>query len=246
MPANCLNCGAAITGKYCPSCGQKKDIHRVTWKFIAEEIMHFFTHLEKGFIYSSLKMWANPGMFTKSYLDGKRKGKQPPVSFLLIWAAIFLVTRQVLSYFIEPGNPISGNFFFISKEAAGFYFEHVTALTILFLPVWTALSWLIGNLYRHINFAEAVIICFYAYGVFFMVLSLTTLIGGLFFRINLFSDTAYNVFIIVSTLNALWMNYSILVPYGTRLKAIRTILIVSAGSISMIKFIELIQKLLPG
>jgi hypothetical protein len=73
MPVICKNCGSAIEQNFCSVCGQKKGVQKITWTFIFKEMVHLFTHIEKGFVFSSLKMFSNPGAFVKSYLDGKRK-----------------------------------------------------------------------------------------------------------------------------------------------------------------------------
>ena len=82
MP-NCLNCGRPLTDNYCAHCGQKAAVKRLSWHSLAEEVFHFFTHIEKGFFKTVGLLITKPGMLFKDYLDGKRKMYHKPVSFLL-------------------------------------------------------------------------------------------------------------------------------------------------------------------
>lgn len=240
MSANCKNCGSVINENFCPNCGQKKSVSRITWSFIFKEILHFFTHVEKGFIGSTIRMWANPGAFTKSYIDGQRKNKQPPVSFLVVWAAIFVLVRKMMIFLFDYKMEILSTPSFVNREAATYYLNHVTYLTIVFIPVWTSISFFVGAMFKRINFAEAIVICFYSYGIFFLLLSLVTLICGLIFRINILSDTFNNIYTACAIINGVWLNYSLLTQFQIRFRLIRSLAIIIIGTVLMIKFIELI------
>jgi hypothetical protein len=85
MASTCLNCGTALTDKYCPHCGQKASVERISWHHFLHEVIHFFTHIEKGFFATTILLITRPGLLNKNYLDGKRKAYHKPISFLLIW-----------------------------------------------------------------------------------------------------------------------------------------------------------------
>jgi hypothetical protein len=91
MATTCLNCGAEVTSMYCPDCGQKATVDRLTWHHLLEETVHFFTHIEEGFLKTTKELITKPGIVHKNFLDGKRKTYHRPVSFLLIWVAVFLL-----------------------------------------------------------------------------------------------------------------------------------------------------------
>jgi hypothetical protein len=85
---HCLNCGNTYKGNYCPNCGQKATVTKLTWKTVIAEFLHFFTHAEHSFVYTSKKLIAEPGAVMKEFLDGKRKLIHKPITFLLVWGAI--------------------------------------------------------------------------------------------------------------------------------------------------------------
>jgi hypothetical protein len=73
MSEICLNCGQATSGKYCSSCGQKTDTHRITLKhFIAHDLMHGFWHLDRGILFTVKEAVVRPGQAALDYISGKR------------------------------------------------------------------------------------------------------------------------------------------------------------------------------
>lgn len=69
MATTCLNCGTVLTDKYCPHCGQKATVDRITWHHVGEEITHFFTHIEYGFLRTTKELLTRPGVTQKNYLS---------------------------------------------------------------------------------------------------------------------------------------------------------------------------------
>lgn len=86
---HCLNCGTSFHGNYCSNCGQSASVKKLNWKHLTDELVHFFTHAEHSFIYTSRSVFSRPGEIVKEFLDGKRKKIHKPVTFILIWFAIY-------------------------------------------------------------------------------------------------------------------------------------------------------------
>lgn len=87
----CKNCGHEVSDLYCGHCGQKANPEKITFSFLCKEVFHFFTHLEKGFLFTSYQMVIRPGETARNFIEGKRKNYQPPISYFLIWATIFIL-----------------------------------------------------------------------------------------------------------------------------------------------------------
>jgi hypothetical protein len=76
------------------------------------EVIHFFTHAEKGFIYTSKQMLISPGKLIKDYVAGNRKNYQPPVSYFLVWNAIFLLVVYLVNKLVGENSAVNfGEFF---------------------------------------------------------------------------------------------------------------------------------------
>jgi|GEM_PF-265473 Protein of unknown function (DUF3667). len=92
-PANCLNCGHCLTPeqKFCSQCGQQASIGRITLHEVWHDIIHYFTHADKGIFHLLAALAKRPGMVAKEYMEGRRKAYFKPINFFLIVAGILVI-----------------------------------------------------------------------------------------------------------------------------------------------------------
>ena len=64
---------------------------KINITFLCQEVFHFVTHLESGFLFTSFQMIVHPGQTAKNYIEGKRKNYQSPISYFLIWTTVFML-----------------------------------------------------------------------------------------------------------------------------------------------------------
>src|SRR4030095_1775077 len=95
----CKNCGSELHDVYCAHCSQKASSERITFIYLLHEIFHFFTHVERGFLYTSWHMLTAPGKTVKEYIGGRRRIHQSPISYFIIWTTVYIL----LLYWIEQG-----------------------------------------------------------------------------------------------------------------------------------------------
>jgi uncharacterized protein DUF3667 len=90
--ANCLNCGAALSGPYCAQCGQHAHIHRTLSAFF-HDFLHGVLHFE-GKIWRTLPLlvW-KPGELTRRYIAGQRASFVSPIALFLF--CVFLMFAVV-------------------------------------------------------------------------------------------------------------------------------------------------------
>src|SRR3712207_2734111 len=97
----CLNCGAEVTRRYCPECGQPAHVHRTLgafWHDIAHSVLHF-----EGKIWRTLPMLAwRPGELTRRYVSGERARFVSPMALFLF--SVFLM----FAVFSLIGAPLIG------------------------------------------------------------------------------------------------------------------------------------------
>ena len=85
---DCLNCGAALTGRFCGQCGQHAHVHRTLAAFL-HDFAHGVLHFE-GKIWRTLPLLAwKPGALTRRYIDGQRASFVSPVALFLF--SVFLM-----------------------------------------------------------------------------------------------------------------------------------------------------------
>lgn len=69
----CQNCNFDVDNKFCPSCGQKTDTHRIVMKhFLMHDLLHGVWHLEKGILFTLKETIIRPGQAALDYINGKR------------------------------------------------------------------------------------------------------------------------------------------------------------------------------
>ncbi len=98
----CLNCGAALTGPYCHSCGQHAHVHR-TLGAILHDLLHGVFHFE-GKVWRTLPMlvW-KPGELTRRYVHGERARFVSPLALFLFCVFLMFAT------FESVGGPVRLN-----------------------------------------------------------------------------------------------------------------------------------------
>lgn len=92
MEKKCPNCDTALADeiKFCPQCGQKTKLHRLTMQEVLHEMVHYFTHANKSFPSLLKALFIKNGLIAREYLAGKRKKYFPPLNFFLLVATIFV------------------------------------------------------------------------------------------------------------------------------------------------------------
>ena len=89
--ANCLNCGATMTGPYCSHCGQKQVQQDLTLSEFLSETTQELTHWE-GKVPTTLKvLFLQPGRLTHDFLAGRRARWLPPLRLYLICSLVYFV-----------------------------------------------------------------------------------------------------------------------------------------------------------
>lgn len=92
----CLNCGAALTGPYCSSCGQKRPHTDLTLRQFLHETTAELTHWE-GKVPTTLKaLFVKPGLLTRDFLAGRRARWLPPLRVYLLCSIAFFVSGPVV------------------------------------------------------------------------------------------------------------------------------------------------------
>lgn len=170
MATTCLNCGTPVIDKYCPHCGQKITVGRLTWHHLLEETAHFFTHIEQGFLKTTKDLIIKPGLVHKNFLDGKRKAYHKPVSFLLIWVAVFLLVVELTKRFGYFDRETSSSFLNVGLRIEAMILKYRALIEILILPFTAFNGWLLLA-YPKITYLEFLITGFYRFGVFYIFFS---------------------------------------------------------------------------
>lgn len=168
----CVNCGFHNDHKYCPECGQKMQINRVTLRGVFSEFFAKWLGFDNQFARTLKSLFTAPGLVTLSYLSGNRVRFIGPLAYLVIMTTIMIFSFSIfgieISDFLTKSNQeLSANNaelsqFQIELQAKVFEFiaNYFRFFAVILIPFW-ALT--IGWFFRKegYNYTERVVIASY-------------------------------------------------------------------------------------
>jgi len=207
MTDTCLNCGYHFKGNYCPNCGQKATARRLTAAILLEDVFHFFTHLESGFLFTTWNFLVKPGVSSENFLAGIRQKYQRPVSYFLIWAGLFIVAHNAIInhfHYELTGEVVSE---MNIKEQSNLLFRqhfNLFIVPVLFLSAFLLYLILAKPVY---NFIEILTLSLFGAGTYFMMSLLSDFIVGVLFRENILTIRTFFFQGILSSLYNFWFSF---------------------------------------
>lgn len=165
--AACLNCDHPLAppGCFCPQCGQAP-AHRLSTAHVLHEVLHVFTHADKGiFAYLPLVL-LRPGRLVADYLAGRRKRHFNPFQFLLLAVGLVTLLGVKLHYYDAIGTGVEEQMRQRGASAAqltrtGAYFHFIGAFFniwwLALLPLQALMTWAVYAR-RGLNYAESVLV----------------------------------------------------------------------------------------
>lgn len=173
MKTTCKNCNTSFNGNFCFTCGQPAKTERLDVHSVWHDIQHGLLHIDKGILYTVKLLFTRPGQSIKAYLEGKRVKHFKPLSLVIILATIYALLNHYLHIeLIEK----SDNHLSIRSFGLGFQFEatqgenlplagiisdfiesHFALFQLIFLPFYSAATWLAFRKAGH-NYIEHLVI----------------------------------------------------------------------------------------
>lgn len=157
----CISCQTEHNDKFCPECGERSGVKKITFRSITEEAISSITNMDKGFLFDCKALLTNPKQLTSAYIKGKRKGILNPISFLIISITIYLIFE---AFFKTPATSVDTtdkNVFYNIGQAAGkfisSYYKYFLIFTIFLLANATKLFFGKYNYLEHVAISSFVI-----------------------------------------------------------------------------------------
>jgi hypothetical protein len=188
----CISCKHEHQEKFCPNCGEKSDVKKITFTSIIENAFSTITNMDKGFLFNIKALITNPAKITNDFILGKRKGILNPISFLIISISIYLIVE---SFFKIPNDQLEP---IVNSEgySKGYIYGRTTGkLIYIYLKYFLIFSiFLLGNstkiIFNKYNYLEHISISSFIIGLAVLLSTITYLI----FRIPiLFNPILYIV-----------------------------------------------------
>lgn len=149
----CRNCGGEFTGRYCPRCGQRNDVGRLSWKILFEGFMSIIFGKDYngesgdipryGLFGTFWRILFHPVTTINEYLAGKRVRYFSPIGMLFLlsalcvlishWTGVKMLDGQPetpgLEPFLEYGNAHPVVFWLLSAPVVALAYKWVLAKT---------------------------------------------------------------------------------------------------------------------
>lgn len=173
----CISCKTETNANFCPNCGEKLEIKKITFNSISQDVFSTLTNMDKGFLYNLKTMFVNPKAISNDYILGKRKGILNPISYLILSVTMYLIVESLLRIPKENTGVQNMPEVYIGKVAfaAGkfihTYFKYFWILSIIPLAIATKLIFHKYNFIEHLAInsfilAQATIIGLMGYVLF--------------------------------------------------------------------------------
>ncbi len=88
---SCLNCGTALTGAYCASCGQRSGKLHLSLRELAHELVAEHFGLDGKIARTIVTLVRHPGHLTTEFLAGRRVRYVPPLRLYLSLSVIYFL-----------------------------------------------------------------------------------------------------------------------------------------------------------
>ena len=92
----CINCNIEFEGDFCPTCGEKKHIDRITFQSITTSVFSGLLDMDKGLLFNLKNLTLHPKKTILDYVKGKRRQVLNPISYAIITISVYLFMDSVL------------------------------------------------------------------------------------------------------------------------------------------------------
>ncbi len=89
--ANCVGCGAAVTGRYCADCGEHTEPHDYSMTHFVAEVLETTAHVDGRVFASFRSLLTRPGQLATDFLAGRRKTLMGPVQMFVVCNVIYFL-----------------------------------------------------------------------------------------------------------------------------------------------------------
>ena len=130
---HCHCCENDYTGNFCPQCGQKAGVKRITWASIRSGVMDLWGMGTRSLPYTLWQLLLRPGYLIGDYISGRRQVSFPPIK-MLVFVALFV---YIVNSFVSPDEATesSREKLMLLDYAFNFFDTHYDVATMFFFSM---------------------------------------------------------------------------------------------------------------
>ena len=152
---HCQCCESDFIGNFCPQCGQKAGVGRITWATLRRGIAMLWGMDSRSLPYTIWQLLLRPGYLIGDYISGKRQVSFPPIKMLAIVALFVFIIVSVISPEDVKQDPSNDTMVFGSVFS--FFDSHYDVAVMFFLSMLIIPTYFIFRFaprYGHLNLPE--------------------------------------------------------------------------------------------
>lgn len=92
----CLNCGAFVSKKFCPECGQKHESTQHNFSYLIKEFIADLVHYDSSFWKTTRYLLTSPAKLSLEYLNGRHKAYVNPVKLYIFISFLAFFIPSIL------------------------------------------------------------------------------------------------------------------------------------------------------
>ena len=157
----CKNCSLVLKTdySYCPKCGAKIILNRITLKNLFNEFTESFLNVDNTFLKTFLTLFKKPEDVIDGYINGVRKKYVNPLNYL----ALSIILSSLLFWILKNGYGIKlietkTNNSGINVPDLDFLMDYQALTTYLFLPIFALMTLITFLDIKKYNYAEHLVV----------------------------------------------------------------------------------------
>ncbi len=186
----CANCENEVIGKYCHHCGQKRDVHKLAWRSLFDELQKRWFGFDNNFARTVRDLTIAPRKVISATISGIRVRYIGPIGYYFLMVTLFVLAMSFLDIDMTE---MTRDFTSVMSNAETqaeqqlqmkinqMIFSNFRLFSFLMIPFFITATWLIFKNKKY-NFLESSVVTFYGQG-HPLILSVLALFGYKFFNI---------------------------------------------------------------
>ena len=168
----CVNCEQLAPENFCPNCGQKQGVERLTWSSVFSELQKRLFGFDNNFLRTVKDLTITPHKVIASSIEGVRVRYIGPVGYYFLMVTIYIIFSSIFNIdmsdlaneFNKTLNPeATAEQLALQKQVNQFVTDNYRTISFMMIPFFVFGFWLIFK-NKGYNFLETAVLCFYGQG----------------------------------------------------------------------------------
>jgi hypothetical protein len=216
---NCINCGAEVQTPYCPACGQRTGVKRLTFRDTLADVWNNLSGFDGLFLRTVKDLSRRPGRVATAYITGVRILYFGPVGYFFFMITLLLLWTGLLGFdFADLIRDQQGEMAIDDSNRKGvdimtrWIGDNIRWFLFLAVPFQALAARVFFFRRSRYNFVEHSVPLFYANGHLFLLSMLSVLLRSL-------TGSLYSLPATILSMTYFGFLYADLMRYQSRVKA---------------------------